>query len=211
MVSALASVVVASLRLRCPVAQTLVAPRADPESRQHDAHRQLRCRSARTCSEASASTRPASPSGLSPISGSPLYSGDGGLKSAGVNVGTWNSLNTGDTGCDGPTGKLWYESDFYATLGLGFGGGTSLATTYTAYTSPNNTFTTVKEIMFKLGVDDTRLSGEGGAQAVRAGRIRVRYLAWRRGRRMAAPRPDGISSSVWRRATRARRPRSPCR
>jgi hypothetical protein len=89
-----------------------------------------------------------------------VYSGDGGLKSAGINVGTWNSQHTGDTGADGPTGKLWYESDFYATLGLGFGGGASLATTYTAYTSPNNAFTTVKEIMFKLGVDDSAYLGK---------------------------------------------------
>jgi len=64
--------------------------------------------------------------------GAAVYSGKGRLKSAGVNIGTWNSLNTGDTGADGPTGKLWYESDFYVTLGLGFGGGTSFATTYTA-------------------------------------------------------------------------------
>ena len=83
------------------------------------------------------------------------YSGDGGFKSVGINFGTWNSLHTGDTGQDGPSGKLWYESDFYATLGFGFGGGTSFTTTYTAYTSPNNGFTTVKEIMFKLGVDDS--------------------------------------------------------
>jgi hypothetical protein len=84
-----------------------------------------------------------------------VYSGDGGVKSVGVNFGTWNSLHSGDTGADGPTGKIWYESDFYATLGLGFGGGTSLATTYTAYTSPNNAFTTVKEIAFRVGVDDS--------------------------------------------------------
>jgi hypothetical protein len=88
-----------------------------------------------------------------------VYTGDGGVKSAGVNVGTWNSLHTGDTGTDGPSGKLWYESDFYATLGLGFGGGTSLGTTYTAYTSPNNTFTTVKEIAFRFSVDDTAYLG----------------------------------------------------
>ncbi len=88
-----------------------------------------------------------------------VYSGDGGLKSVGVNLGTWNSLHTGDTGQDGPTGKLWYESDFYTTLSLGFGGGTSLATTYTAYTSPNNAFTTVKEIAFKVGVDDSAYLG----------------------------------------------------
>jgi hypothetical protein len=99
------------------------------------------------------------------------YSGEGGLKSVGINFGTWNSLHTGDTGSDTDEtrlgcacGKLWYESDFYATLGLGFGGGVSLATTYTAYTSPNNGFTTVKEIMFKLGVDD---SGALGKAAVK--------------------------------------------
>jgi len=92
------------------------------------------------------------------------YSGEGGLKSVGINFGTWNSLHTGDTGQDGPSGKLWYESDFYASLGLGFGGGVSLGTTYTAYTSPNNGFTTVKEIMFKLGVDD---SGKLGKAAVK--------------------------------------------
>ena len=92
------------------------------------------------------------------------YSGSGGLKSVGVNFGTWNSLHTGDTGQDGPSGKLWYESDFYASLGFGFGGGTSFTTTYTAYTSPSNMFTTVKEIMFKLGVDD---SGKLGKAAVK--------------------------------------------
>jgi len=88
------------------------------------------------------------------------YSGDGGLKSVGINIGTWNSLHTGDTGQDGPSGKLWYESDFYATLGLGFGGGTSFSTTYTAYTSPNNGFTTVKEIMFKFAMDDSSKLGK---------------------------------------------------
>jgi hypothetical protein len=92
------------------------------------------------------------------------YSGEGGLKSVGINLGTWNSLHTGDTGQDGPSGKLWYESDFYASLGLGFGGGTSLTTTYTAYTSPNNGFTTVKEIMFKLAVDDSGYLGKAAVK-----------------------------------------------
>lgn len=89
-----------------------------------------------------------------------LYNGDGTLKSAAANVGTWNSLNTGDTGADGASGKLWYESDFYSTLTLGFGGGASVATTYTAYTSPNNAFTTVKELMFKAGIDDSPYLGK---------------------------------------------------
>jgi hypothetical protein len=93
-----------------------------------------------------------------------LHEGKGGLKTAGVNFGTWNSLHTGDTGLDGPSGKLWYESDFYASLGLGFSHGTSFSTTYTAYTSPNNSFSTVKEISFKVGVDD---SGSLGKFAVK--------------------------------------------
>jgi hypothetical protein len=93
-----------------------------------------------------------------------VYSGDGVLKTAGVNFGTWNSLHTGDTGLDSASGKFWYESDFYASLGLGFGGGTSLTTTYTAYTSPNNTFTTVKEIAVKVAVDDTAYLGRAAVR-----------------------------------------------
>jgi hypothetical protein len=99
------------------------------------------------------------------------YSGEGGLKTVGINFGTWNSLHTGDTGLDTDEtglgcgcGKLWYESDFYASLGLGFGGGTSFTTTYTAYTSPSNGFSTVKEIMFKLGVDDSGALGKGAVK-----------------------------------------------
>jgi hypothetical protein len=100
-----------------------------------------------------------------------VYSGDGGLKSAGINFGTWNSLHSGDTGAKSDEsglgcacGKLWYESDFYASLGLGFGGGTSLTTTYTAYTSPNNGFSTVKEIMFKFAVDDSSKLGKAAVK-----------------------------------------------
>src|SRR4029078_2592171 len=69
-----------------------------------------------------------------------LHSGDGAFKSVGVNVGLWNSLHTGQAGSDGPSGKLWYESDFYTTFALGFGKGTSFGVTYTAYTSAHGGF-----------------------------------------------------------------------
>ncbi len=75
-----------------------------------------------------------------------LGSGDGAIKSVGVNVGVWNSLHTGSSG----EGDIHYEQDFYTTLSLGFGGGVTLGTTYTAYTSPNNLFGTVKELSFKV-------------------------------------------------------------
>jgi hypothetical protein len=79
-----------------------------------------------------------------------LMSGDGGLKSAAVNFGVWNSLHTGSSGTDGFTEMLHYEEDFYASFTLGFAGATSFTTQYTAYTSPNARFTTVKEVLFKV-------------------------------------------------------------
>ena len=79
-----------------------------------------------------------------------LHSGDGALKTASVNVGVWNSLHTGSSGSDSAFGGLHYEEDFYTTLNLGFGGGVGLGTTFTAYTSPNALFTTVKELSFKV-------------------------------------------------------------
>jgi hypothetical protein len=89
-----------------------------------------------------------------------VWSSDSWLRSLRVHVGTWNSLHTGDEGLDGPTGQLWYESDFYATLGLGFGWGVSASATYTAYTSPNGTFSTVNELSFKVGADDSAYLGK---------------------------------------------------
>jgi hypothetical protein len=104
-----------------------------------------------------------------------LFSGDGGLKSVGVNVGLWNSLHTGAAGRDnGINGKLWYESDFYTTLGIGLGGGTSVGVTYTAYTSPNGLFATVRELAFKVAVDD---SGFLGGAAVRPYLLVARELS----------------------------------
>jgi hypothetical protein len=80
-----------------------------------------------------------------------LYSGKGALKNASVNLGVWNSLQTGSSGLDGTNKKLHYEEDFYTALGLGFSKAT-VTTTYTAYTSPNAAFGTVHEIAFKTAV-----------------------------------------------------------
>src|SRR5688572_25320765 len=88
-----------------------------------------------------------------------LASGTGAVERVSVNFGTWNSLHTGPTGSDSASGKLWYEGDFYAALGLAFDGGVTFGTTYTAYTSPNNTFTSVKEIAFKVSLTDGGVAG----------------------------------------------------
>ena len=89
-----------------------------------------------------------------------VYSGEGALKSAALDFGSWNSLHTGNAGLKSASKKLWYESDFYTSLSLGFGSGISVGTTYTAYTSPNAGFSNVKEVMFKLGVDDSARLGK---------------------------------------------------
>lgn len=78
-----------------------------------------------------------------------LFSGDGGLKSAGVNFGVWNSLHTGSSGSDASK-SIHYEEDFYASLSLGFGGGVTFTPIFTAYTSPNSSFGTVQELAFKV-------------------------------------------------------------
>jgi hypothetical protein len=90
-----------------------------------------------------------------------LSRGTGAVQRVAVNIGTWNSLHTGPTGSGSSSGKLWYEGDLYGTLGLEFDGGVNLAATYTAYTSPNNAFTTVKEIAFKATLADVGPAGFG--------------------------------------------------
>jgi hypothetical protein len=88
--------------------------------------------------------------------GGTVFTGDGGVKSASVNVGSWNAIHTE------VDGNKWYESDFYATLGLGFGGGVTLGTTYTSYTSPGAIdWGHIKELAFKLSVDDSMALGKG--------------------------------------------------
>ena len=85
-----------------------------------------------------------------------LFEGDEGLNSVSVNAGTWSSLHSGPSGSDGAPGdpQLWYETDFYASLGFGFADAWSADVTYTAYMSPNQSFGTVKEVSFGLSYDD---------------------------------------------------------
>jgi hypothetical protein len=83
-----------------------------------------------------------------------LHDGQDGLTDVAVRVGTWNSLNTGAAGVQGPSGKLWYESRFYSTLDFTFGPGITVGGTYTAYPSPNNSFSTVKEFAFRVSADE---------------------------------------------------------
>jgi hypothetical protein len=88
------------------------------------------------------------------------YKGDGGLKSVGVNFGIWNAFNSQINEEEFGTGNKWYEADFYGTVGFGFGA-PALSMTYTSYTSPADLFSHVKELAFKLAVDDSGRMGKG--------------------------------------------------
>ncbi len=70
-----------------------------------------------------------------------------------ANIGTWNSLHTGSSGLDGRY-AAGYESDVYGTLSAAVAGNMTVGATYTAYTSPNGLFNTVKEFSVKAARAD---------------------------------------------------------
>ena len=77
-----------------------------------------------------------------------------------VILGQWNSLHSGPTGSgrisdpgSTNTTAMWYESDFYGGISLGFEKWQA-GLTYTSYLSPNNSFGTVKELALNLELDD---------------------------------------------------------
>jgi len=77
------------------------------------------------------------------------FRGDGGLKTVGINVGSWNAFHSQINEDDFGTDNKWYESDIYGTVAFGFESAT-LGVTYTSYTSPADLFAHVKEIALKL-------------------------------------------------------------
>jgi hypothetical protein len=100
--------------------------------------------------------------------GGTVYTGMGGLKSVSLDAGMWNAFHSeidNFTNLDGETSSnTWYEADYFGTVGLGFGGGVTLGTTYTSYTSPGNYWAHIKEVAFKLAVDDSSRLGKGAVK-----------------------------------------------
>lgn len=73
-----------------------------------------------------------------------------GSQRLGLNIGVWNSLQTGSSGTNGYYERLHYEENFYTTLSLALSKRLRVGATFTAYTSPNNMFNTVKELSVKV-------------------------------------------------------------
>src|SRR6266850_755015 len=83
-----------------------------------------------------------------------LHENNKGRTDMALRIGTWNSLNTGTAGAAGPSGKIWYESRFYSAVDFTFGPGITIGGNYTAYPSPNNSFSTVKELAVRVAADE---------------------------------------------------------
>ena len=76
-----------------------------------------------------------------------------GLGPVSITAGTWNSLHSaGDAGFDGAP-EIFYESDFYAGLGVAAGDMVGIDLTYTAYMSPRGSWGTTKEVALGLSFD----------------------------------------------------------
>ena len=83
-----------------------------------------------------------------------LANGPRNVRRLGVDVGVWNSLQTGSVWYKGPSARLHYAENFYSTLSAGLAARTTLEATFTAYTSPNNMFNTIREVSLKASHPD---------------------------------------------------------
>ncbi len=83
--------------------------------------------------------------------GLPIFAAEDGSYEIGINFGIWNSFGS-EQETTGANPENWYESDLYAGLGLSTGD-FEFGLTYTFYTSPNGSFSTVQEILGSVGYE----------------------------------------------------------
>lgn len=95
-----------------------------------------------------------------------LFEGTPQLGNVALTIGLWNSLHEGPTGTGGATSdpRVWYEADFYTKVGWSFAEHFNAAILYTAYMSPNSSFSTVEELALSLGFDDSSFLGPFSVQ-----------------------------------------------
>lgn len=78
------------------------------------------------------------------------------IKDISLTAGIWNSFHENHTFAtpNGTGPDSWYESDIYAGLNFGIGDQWAGGIQYVSYTSPNDAFDTIQEIIFSLAFDD---------------------------------------------------------
>jgi hypothetical protein len=88
-----------------------------------------------------------------------VHSSEGALRRVRVGGGFLSSIHTGDTGSRGPKGQAWYEARVSGSVGFDFAAGVSLETSYTSFTSPNDMFTSVKEVAVRGAIEGRPIFG----------------------------------------------------
>ena len=74
--------------------------------------------------------------------------------------GIWNNWHAGGgTLVDPVDPKFWYESDLYFTLAATLWENVTIGLTYTAYTSPNDSFRAVQELALGVSLNDSKWLG----------------------------------------------------
>jgi hypothetical protein len=79
---------------------------------------------------------------------------DGPVSSFSLFGGTWNSLQSAQTGAS-DNNKVFYETDWYGGANVGLFNKAVAGVSYVAYTSPSNAFDTTQEVDLNLSLDDS--------------------------------------------------------
>jgi hypothetical protein len=88
-----------------------------------------------------------------------IYTGDGVLNRMTLRAGSWNSLHNGAAVAGGVSEDRWSESRVRVGVDLSMARGVTVMAAYSAYTSPNDAFTTVKEAEFAVALNDNAAPG----------------------------------------------------
>jgi hypothetical protein len=84
---------------------------------------------------------------------------DGPVSSLSLSLGTWASLQSKQTGGTDDNTPVFYENDWYGGVNVGLFNTLIAGVSYVAYVSPSDAFSTVQEIDFNLGLDDSEWLG----------------------------------------------------
>jgi hypothetical protein len=88
---------------------------------------------------------------------------DGFIRDVTVGAGMWHSFHSERT-LARDQNQWWYEMDLYPLVSMDLAGNLNLLTVYYFYTSPNDAWTTVQELNFKLSWDDSEALGAWSMQ-----------------------------------------------
>lgn len=88
-----------------------------------------------------------------------LYEGEGAVSTVDLGFGMWFSFHSEKTLATGEGPTNLYEVDYYPSLTVGFSNGLSTGLSYVLYTSPNGGFSTVQQVDWSLGFDDSEWLG----------------------------------------------------